>query len=220
MKISYSFTIILFISALSLNAQQEENKEFNYLLAPGEYSFSGFGGFLLQFGNAEGSMAVYPGGGGALLINQKFFVGGYGLGLANTSFHNNVEVEGVRYDRLRTNFGHGGFWLGYINHSEKLIHFGVSAKIGWGELALYDDRFDIDNLDYLAKDAVFVMTPQIEAEMNITQWFKINLGVGYQWVSGVNDHTYTHTDVQIFEDKDFSTPQLSLGLLFGGFSHR
>lgn len=213
-------SVILFLSLLagfSLNAQDSEDKEVKTLFSSSDISFSGFGGPIVQFGTAEDGMGVFPGGGGALLINQKFFIGGYGMGLANSALHRNVEVEGVKYDRLRTSFGHGGFWLGYIHNSQELLHLGFSSKFGWGELALYDDRFDFDHYDYLANDIVFVVTPQVEVEMNITHWFKLNVGAGYQFVSGVGNQTWSDNGEKIFEQKDFSTPQLTVGFLFGGF---
>ncbi len=208
---------ILMMSSARLGAQDNEGSEFRYLFNNQKLSFSGFGAALLQFGTAEGGLGVFPGGGGALLINQQFFIGGYGLGLANGRLHRNVEVKGVRYDRLRTSFGHGGFWLGYIHRAEKMLHWGISSRLGWGELALYDDRFNFDQYDYLARDIVFVMSPQIEAELNLTPWFKINAGVGYQWVSGIQPQHFTDNGVPIFEKKDFCTPQATLSLLFGGF---
>lgn len=217
-KVLLGLALFLLFGSTGLSAQEKDPNEFTYLFNDQKFRFSGFGAILTQFGTAEGALGVFPGGGGALLINQQFFFGGYGLGLANASLHRNVEVNGVRYDRLRTNFGHGGFWLGYIHQAEKLLHFGLSSRIGWGELALYDDRFDFDQYDYLARDIVFVFSPQIEAEINLTRWFKMNAGVGYQWVSGIRPQHFTDSGIPIFEQNDFCTPQATISLLFGGFS--
>jgi hypothetical protein len=217
-KLLSGITFLLFFFSIGLHAQEKDPAEFRYLFNKRDIQFSGFGGVLTQFGTAEGALGVFPGGGGALLINQQFFFGGYGLGLANASLHRDVEVNGVRYDRLRTNFGHGGFWLGYIHQAENLLHFGLSSRIGWGELSLYDDRFDYYQYDYLARDIVFVFSPQIEAELNLTRWFKINAGIGYQWVSGIRPQHFTDSGIPIFEKNDFCTPQTTISLLFGGFS--
>ncbi len=207
--------LVPFLSPLQAQEQQEE--PFRYLFSAGEHRFSGFGGPLVQFGMAEDEMAVYSGGGGALLIDQRVFIGAYGMGLASRHIRRDIELGGTSYDRLRTSLGHGGFWLGYIYRPSALVHLGLSTRLGWGELALYDETFDIDNYDYLSQDRIFVLHPQLEAEMNITRWFKVNLGVGYQLVSGVDDFEYSDRPEPVFVEEDYSGPQVSLGFLFGGF---
>ncbi len=212
------FTVFgLFLCTNFLQAQDAKDEPFRYLFTPGDHRYSGFGGPLVQFGSAEGEFAVYSGGGGALLIDQRFFIGGYGMGLASRHIRENIELGGKTYDRLRTSFGHGGFWLGYVHKASNLVHLGISTRLGWGELALYDDRFDIDNYDYLTRDRIFVLHPQLEVEMNITRWFKFNVGVGYQLVSGVNGYRYSDNQEPVFVADDYSGPQATLGFLFGGF---
>lgn len=214
----YIFAVLgLLFSLGCLQAQDAQDEPFRYLFAPGDHNYSGFGGPLVQFGPVEGELGVYSGGGGALLIDQRFFVGGYGMGLASRHIHNNVELNGRYYDRLRTSFGHGGFWLGYIYQPSNLVHLGFSTRLGWGELALYDDRYDLDTYDYHTRDRVFVLHPQLEAELNITRWFKLNAGVGYQLVTGVDDFRYSDTQELVFVEDDYSGPQVTLGFLFGGF---
>ena len=75
-------------------------------------------------------------------------------------------------------------------------------------------RCDVGGLDQ-----VFVLTPQLELEMNIASWFKINIGAGYRFVSGI-DKKYTNSSgetANYFKSSDFNTPQASLSFLFGSF---
>jgi len=61
-------------------------------------------------------------------------------------------------------------------------------------------------------DKIFLISPRIELEINITSWLKTNIGFGYNFVTGI--------DFDRFKECKFSSPQLSIGIYFGGFSDR
>ncbi|MGK7397273.1 MAG: hypothetical protein ACNS62_22040 [Candidatus Cyclobacteriaceae bacterium M3_2C_046] len=161
-------------------------------------SISGFGGFMMEFAPIDGDLNVATGGGGALLFEKKIFVGGYGLGLIGDVVK---DFEVVQDARLRYN--HGGFWLGYITRPAKLVHFGFDTKLGWGAV-----RLEKQGREELY-DKIFVLSPQLGAEVNLTTWFKVNIAVGYRLVSGLENQFFTNTD--------FSNPTFSLDFLFGWF---
>ncbi len=218
--------IIFVIAAIILSnlAMAQDDKPTQYLFGNNGTSVTGFGAPIIQFWSKGGDLAVSSGGGGAVLINQTFFIGGYGMGLATEHDVENLKVmqssgSSISYSKLRTNFGHGGLWLGYIHHRKDAIHWGVSAKIGGGAINLTDPEFDENMHKGIGLDGVFVFIPQIEMEMNINRWFKINIGAGYQMVSGV-DKTYTNTNNQVvnyYNSSDYNSPQASISFLFGGF---
>ena len=82
-----------------------------------------------------------------------------------------------------------------------------------------DPDFDDSMRHGIGVDGVFVFTPQLEVEMNIARWFKINIGAGYQMVTGV-DKTYTNInnqEVNYYNSSDYNSPQASISFLFGGF---
>ena len=162
-------------------------------------SISGFGGVFISLASIDGQVMPYTGGGGAVLLDNTFYFGGYGLGLSGDL---SVEVAGTEYD---VNFNHGGFMLGYNIEPSKLVHFGVSSKIGWGSID-YRSKSDLTND---TNDQVFILYPQAEVEFNMTHWFKLNVGVGYQQVLGVDDFFYKQSDV--------SSPAGSISFLFGWF---
>lgn len=219
------FTSLVFMGLISsvLQAQESEKREF---LFGGEkpLKISGFGAPIIEFSSIAGDFAVSTGGGGAVLFNQCFFIGGYGLGSVSMGSQNltiqvrEFDLSVHTYSNLRRMFGHGGLWLGYIHNSHKAIHMAVSTKIGGGAVGYYDFDFNDWNAD-LGWDAVFVFTPQVEVELNMLKWMKVNLGVGYRFVSGV-DETYIDiggSERPYFNSDDFSSPQVSLSFLFGGF---
>lgn len=183
-----------FFTSLSLFAQDD----YQYL-SKGDWRLSGFGGYLLEFSTFSGELGVSNGGGGGLLVNHTFFMGGYGLGLSNDLVYT-APNDGI----YQIDFGHGGFWLGYIFRSEKLIHIGVNSKFGWGSLSVHEQNQLLD------KDNVFVITPQIEIEANVTRWFKANAGLGYRYTAGVTN--------PYVEKRILNSPHFSMSFLFGWFA--
>ena len=162
-------------------------------------SISGFGGVFITLASLDGQVMPYTGGGGAVLLDNTFYFGGYGLGLSGDQ---SVTVQGNEYD---VDISHGGFMLGYNIKPSKLAHIGISSKLGWGSID-YRARDDANsNVD----DQIFVIFPQAEVEFNMTHWFKLNVGVGYQQVIGVDDFHYKQSEV--------SSPAASISFLFGWF---
>ncbi|MFC2111389.1 hypothetical protein ACFLQ5_02945 [Bacteroidota bacterium] len=214
-KITLSLFVLMFVSAAIL---AQENKETQYLFQNGNISISGFGGFTTEFSSIQSEFAVLTGGGGAAIFNQKFFFGGYGMGLSTK--HNRHDLDSIVDGKNnRISFGHGGFWIGYVHNSHKAVHFCTSAKMGWGQISIYDEYYDYkDPNEYLAKDNVFVVTPQLEMELNLTKWLKINFAGGYRIVTGV-DKSYSINGISkyFYDDSDYSGPVANISFLFGGF---
>ena len=91
-------------------------------------------------------------------------------------------------------------------------------KLGWGEIDLEGDELDPDldsHADFM--DRIFTILPQVEMELNLTEWFKINAGVGYRFVTGI-DATYLvdQNKVKYYNTGDFSSPVGTISLIFGG----
>lgn len=188
------FFVLSFGTLAIANAQRPE------VLIGNDYeSISGFGGVLLSFSSLGGKTASYTGGGGAVLLDNTFYFGGYGMGLNDDR---KVTVDDTMYD---VDFGHGGFMLGYNIKPAQLVHLGISSKLGWGSM----EYNSLNNAINDVNDQVFVVTPQVEAEFNMTHWFKFNVGVGYQQVIGMDDFFYN--------EKDVSGPAVGVSFLFGWF---
>jgi len=221
--------LIIFCSSYQLSGQ-----EMQYLFQnkDGKLNVSGFGGLIVDFSSVMDEFAVGVGGGGAVIFNQAFYIGGYGIGLSTDhrvtlERYSPGEKENEILSNYRVNFGHGGFWLGYIHQSYKAIHFGASAKLGWGEVSLYQGGTYDYNHDYnsYAGDNCFVFIPQAEAEINLAKWFKINVGVGYRLVSGLN-RTYQYqepgtgnlVEKEYYDSKDFNSFTGNITLMFGWFA--
>lgn len=175
--------LILFVFSSFLFAQEK-----TLLGNFGDISHGGFGAPVTKFTNINGDFGVLCGVRGGWIINHSLSLGfgGYGL-VTNSELTNGFDGQN-RY----LEFGYGGFEFEYILASNAVVHLTFSGLVGGGEV---DYRFNkIENHDYddkhsYERDEFFVAEPSLNAELNITSFFRINLGVGYRFVSGV-DNTY------------------------------
>ena len=185
------FTLLFCLASLQLVAQEET--------LFGDLSVVGaFGGPLIEIGSINGEVVADVGGGGALILNNVFF-GGYGLG---TDFAS-ARIDQIDYD---IRFSHGGLWFGVTQNEHKLTHFYSSLRVGWGRARLQRDG------ETEFRDRLFVLTPEVGVEFNITSFFKVGLTGGYRWVNGINK-------LPTLENGDFSSPIGTITFRFGGFEN-
>lgn len=194
---SILLTLMLIGGVVISKAQDKRPKT---LIGNDPEEISGFGSALFSFTTIDGSLSPMTGGGGAVLFDNSFYIGGYGLGLTGNIEHNiGGEVHSSSY-------GHGGFWLGYNIQPDELVHFGIDTKLGWGSITTKSNSIIEDRIT----DDVFVFSPSGFIEANISSWFKVNGSLGLQKTIGV-DKTY-------FKSSDFDGPTFGITLLFGWFN--
>lgn len=226
-----AFSLIMTISAGNLLAQDQEMK---YLFQgkDKDVSISGFAGIFNEFSGFDGDFAFSMGGGAALLIDQRFYIGGYGLGLTTRHLksYDRYNYDGTELDNLvdvYTRFGHGGFWLGYIHNPKKAINFGGNLKLGWGSYSLTDKKYPGEDYKWenYAIDNVFVITPQADLNMNLLKWMRLSVGVGYRIVTGVDKTYYTMDENNNLVEKPYMEKNAlnsvtgNITLAFGWFNN-
>ncbi len=176
------FTICWFLlSSAQVCAQQVET------LLGEETARGGFGAPLFTLTSIAGEPAVMIGGGGAGVVNHRFFFGGIGQGL----------VSSVSVDGSSIRMGYGGVWMGAILRPYRLVHGGFGLVLGAGSVSLeVDDRQDF-----------FLVEPQMFGELNVSTSFRMTLGILYRWV--------THVRIGPVRTKDIRGMGLQLGFKFG-----
>jgi hypothetical protein len=212
-------TVLLMVITSLTTVINAQDKEMKYLFGgKGKTSVSGFIAPIMEYSAMGDDFAFFMGGGGAILLNQTFFFGGYGEGLT-TQYHEDLyypsEGSVIKNFSEQITFGHGGLWMGYIHHAQSPIHAGISSKFGWGTINPWDENHKPDNSSEFT-DHVYVIIPQLEAEFNFFKWLKLNVGVGYRVVTGV-DKEYYWNDELIYDKKDFNKPEATMTLMFGFF---
>ncbi len=202
MKKQLSLALIFCLPLITL-AQTET-------LLGGDLKFGGFGGPNIELGFIDGSAEFYSGGSGAMIINGKFLVGGFGQGLISEHIIDPYEGDAIRPAVLTnrvTEINQGGLWLGYIYQPNKLVHLHGGLQLGGGEVDFYDDWNESYEFN---DDGFFALRPYLGAEINITGFFKISATAGYQYVNGLNNF--------YLSDAQLSNPFFNLGFKFGYFA--
>lgn len=169
---------------------------------------SAFGAPIVELGETVGVFGTSVGGGGALLFNNTFFFGGYGMGLTNEPQFTLMETT---TGTANLDYGHGGFWTGVNFFPNLPIHPTVSARFGWGQARLQEDG--TGTIAALGasefKDNIFVVQPMAGLEVNVTDWFVVRGQYGYRFVQGLELLDLSGTEL----DGHFA----SLTFAFGGF---
>ena len=218
MKKSLCIIFIMSFIAGSVKLFAQESSDTTKVLLPDKIVLTGFGAPYVEFSSVENQFAVCLGGGAAFMVNHAFFLGGYFEGIMTKHYREDLKTF-VNIEEPKIAFAHGGIWTGYVIKHKKPVHGGVSLKLGWGEINLEGDGYDYNpDLDYDFKDRIFTVIPQVELELNMTQWFRINIGAGYRFVTGI-DAEYLDVKgnpAQFYDKRDYNSPVGTITLLFGG----
>ncbi len=223
---------IAIIAALSNPLFAQDDSEPQYLFDLKTVKLSGFGSTISEISSIDGAFGYSTGGGGAVLFNYNSFLGFYGTNLESNHLREDIYPIGhdpsaspmlPKYTDLQLSFENNGVWFGYISNYKKLVHWGANMKIGHGAIGLYDKDIKFDKRDILYKDHVFVASPEIEIEFNIARWFKVNFGLGYRFVAGFDNSTYTSFNGEqktLYKRSQFNSPYANVKLMFGSFAKR
>jgi len=187
--------IKIFIFSLSfclMAFAQEET-----LLGSGKITSGGYGAPVIKYTQIKGEPAILVGGKGGWIINHSFIIGGGGYGLVNNIDANNTFAAMLSEPYL--NFGYGGLELEYIVQSDQMVHFSVNTLIGAGGVSyrpsFFDEHRDNWNNWDSPSDAFFVFEPGANVELNVIDFFRINAGVSYRLISGVNFDDLKNSDL-------------------------
>ncbi len=193
---------------------------------------SGFTAITMDFGVAPEPISLNIGGELAALINRSFYIGFYGKNLVTFPAYSFTYYDTASKANEATDsrgiFFHGGLLVGGVIFPKAPIHLGLSTKIGGGGFLLYKENYEFNNyegeIQYQSwmMSPIFVVSPQLDLEMNLTNWFKFKVGLGYQWVSSSN-LTYNVMEAgnivekRLLNSNILQTPYCSMSLVFGWF---
>jgi hypothetical protein len=177
------FVLMLFLVAIPAIAQEET-------LIKGDIESGGFGGPVVKFTSMNGEAGILVGGRGGWIINHSFIIGGGGYGLANNI---NAKVPGP-YGERYLNFGYGGVELEYISQPARLIHMSYMMLIGGGGVNWRDENMRVGSMNQ-ESDAFFILEPEVNVTLNVTQYFRLSAGVSYRYVSGSSSAVSSNADL-------------------------
>ncbi|MEM9859674.1 MAG: hypothetical protein AAF843_20140 [Bacteroidota bacterium] len=169
----------------------------------------GFGSFDLKLTDFNEDKALFIGGHGGVILNQKFIFGGGGYGLATP---NTFDLADGRQE-FELYGGYGGIMLGYIIAPVEIIHVSFPVLIGAGGIEVAEEGAPIveGERSILERSAFFVVEPAVEIEINVTRFMRMSIGGGYRLVQGAD------LDVGNISNEDLSSWTARLSFKFGKF---
>ncbi len=133
-------------------------------------------------------------------MNHSYVVGAGLYGLIHLMHKIDAPDEVYTKDKdQRISFLYGGFEAEYIGKWDKRIHYLFHSLIGIGGLSYIDKEDDL----YLQRekgidDGIFVFEPSFNIEVNIRNDFRIDAGVSYRSVTGVELRGLDNSDISGF----------------------
>jgi hypothetical protein len=192
--------ILFLIMANTTRAQEAET------LFSGGVDHGGYGSLVFGVTSVNGQTAYLRGTRGAWVIR---FGDGNAIHLGLGGYRTESDFDAVRWrepglptSEMSTNYG--GFEMEYVNRSYKLVHFGMQALVGSGNIKYLKDA-DSEK----KSDDYFVLQPGANIHLNLTNWFRLSGGVFYRYAANVN--------LQGTSGSDLSGLSAMVGLRFGKF---
>jgi hypothetical protein len=139
------------------------------LVPEGPRHWGGFGSPVLKVSSVGGSPALLVGGRGATLVNHVLAFGGGGFSLVSSA----PACDGCEQ---RPSLAYGGPTVNVLFFPEELLHLDVGALVGAGSADL--PRPGVDD----TRRTVFVIEPEANLELNVTDHVRVALGVSYRYV--------------------------------------
>jgi hypothetical protein len=170
----------------------------------------GYGAPAQRYSSIAGNGVLLSGLEAGWIVNHRFVLGAAGYGLATQNVRNpGTPLRDSKGRAPVVELGYGGVTFGYVPQPMKLVHLTFQALIGGGGLT-YDTQ-DIAGMrpEDAPADAFFVAEPSVQAELNVTRFFRIGVGGGYRFVSGAS--------LDGLRDRDLRGAAVSLTFKLGKF---
>lgn len=173
---------------------------------------TGYGALSTVYSKFNGEHAAFAGAYGGWMINHKLMIGLGGYGLATN--HRGVGLNAQTHQKNDWQMGYGGLMVEYTFLGNDVVHFTANTLLGGGIIKNGHGRGTIpengsDELRDIDASGFYLVQPSINAEVNVTNWFRVGLGAGYRYVTGV--------DQQGISNSKMSAPTANLTLKFGVF---
>lgn len=186
------------------------------VLFSGRPVHGGFGAPQVKVSAMLNEPALLVGVHGGWIVDHAYVIGLAGYGLA--SRHDTPTATRVDGEPSRLELGYGGLRLAYLIQPHRLVHVGMGTLIGAGgavavtkrtyeTLASDGDTDEEHRSDHA--DALFVLEPEMEAELNVVSFMRIALSASYRYMAFV--------DAPGLSTRKLSGPSGSVAFRFGVF---
>ncbi|MHB9030773.1 MAG: hypothetical protein ACYC9O_18550, partial [Candidatus Latescibacterota bacterium] len=199
-----AYILVLFLIATFAHGQEQT-------LVRGDVERSGFGGPVIKYTRIHDQNAFLVGGRGGWFFNHSLMLGGGGYGVISEVDAPSGALGPWEKSPLDIEFGYLGLEIEYLRNSGSLLHYNFYTLLGGGADNYVKDAGSVwdSNEQSGETDFMLVMEPAITGELNVTPWFRLNAGISWRLVSGVEQAG--------LDNSDFSGPSAALTLKFGRF---
>jgi len=189
--------------------QDRKSNEVETLSGNSSHS-GGYGALFIKWSKFKDKSILLMGVRGAWVINRSLGIGIDLNGVIPVSKYDDVDPEGRNMGILLG--GYGGLLLEPIIWSNKIVHLALPLSMGAGWLGYIEDWED--NQYYYSgelfdQDVFWYIEPGINAEINITKYFRVNVGISKRFTQ---DLSLYNTPSDTFDKINYA-----LALKFGGF---
>ena len=202
---------MLYKSPSSKKSLKAEVREDRMETLSGENSHSGgYGALFFKGSTFKNKSIMIMGIRGAWVVNRAIGLGIDLNGLLPVSMYDDVDPAGTN-DAILLG-GYGGLLLEPVVWSRKVVHvtFPLSMGAGWlGYVEDWEDEYYYGGGDLLDDDVFWYIEPGINAEVNVTNYFRIDVGISKRFTQ---DLSLYNTPSDAFDKLNYS-----LTLKFGGF---
>lgn len=198
MKKSIIITIFILCSIRLFAYEREET------LISGNIESSGFGAPVARYTQIDGKWGLMFGGRGGWIINHTFVIGGAGYGLVANNIKSDVADSAG--GTLNYMLSYGGPEFEYIIESDDLVHATVGVLLGLGNTGFVSRN---DAMRATDTSSFYIIEPGMNVELNVSKHFRIDIGVYYRLVSGVDSINLSNEKV--------NSPTVNLAFKFGKF---
>jgi len=190
--------------------QQDKNLNDVETLSGNNGHSGGYGALTFKGSKFKDAAILMMGLRGAWVVNRSLGLGIDINGILPLSKYDDVDPEGKNYGILLG--GYGGWLLEPVIWSNKIIHLTIPVSIGAGWLGYIEDWEGEDFYyggDLYDQDVFWYIEPGLNAEINISRYFRVNAGVSKRFSQ---DLYLYNTPSDAFDKLNYTVV-----LKFGGF---
>jgi hypothetical protein len=188
-----AFTTLLVLSMIWNTSAQSTSTVFG---KGGPKVRGAYGVAAQKFSSMDGQFANFLGGYGGVLFDSDVLLGAGAFALLNGQ---SIDINGDT--NTSRHITYTGLFVERTFHSEKVLHF-TTNLLGGAAFIGEQNKLPDGGQYAIGSRGAFVLEPAVNAEINLTQWFRTGAGISYRWVAG---------------ESTYSAPSAIISLKFGNF---
>ncbi|ULQ55932.1 outer membrane beta-barrel protein [Flavihumibacter rivuli] len=178
--------------AFSLSYVSAQSGERNHI--------GGYGAAVTEITAIDGNAALSVGGHGGVLLNHNWLVGISGY----TTFFSKQMEQG----KAKLRFNHFGLYGARHFQPSKPVNLSVGLMVGAGTVEL-NNQSELEKGNKRDGDWTYVIQPDINLNVRIFRYMKVQARAGYRFTGDTNGAIYTRSNL--------NGATAGIGLLFGSF---